>query len=404
MSGLCKIEMAAMKLHTTLLLILLTAIGCSDRSPPHLSSAVPPSLTGPTATILFGGDTHLGESYFKQYESEGIENILTTRGYDYSLSLVGPLAIDADIAIVNLETPVTDIASSPFDGAKYYIHWSDLEKTPAALRALNVAAVSLANNHILDFGIPGLDQTLDVLSQHGITAFGAGRNEAQAAMPYQREFPLGSQAFPFVVLAGFEFRENYDKEYAFYAKGTLGGANAWTREAAVRQVKLARAANPDAFLVLFPHWGDNYKWRDKTQYKLAHMLIDAGADLILGHGAHMLQEVERYKGRWIVYSLGNFVFNSQGRYEKMGAEPYSLVARLDVSYKQGQRSMVLRLYPIYSDNRVTNFQPYFVSREEFQKVSSLLLKHSRDPTQLESHLRTARDDSGRHFIWTDLDP
>jgi poly-gamma-glutamate capsule biosynthesis protein CapA/YwtB (metallophosphatase superfamily) len=398
-----------MKPHPALLLTLLTAIGCSDRLPPdlpniYLPNAHPPALTGPTVTILFGGDTHLGESYFKQYESEGNENVLTTRGYGHSLSLVGPLAIDADIAIVNLETPVTDIASSPFDGEKPYIHWSDTERTPSALKALNVAAVSLANNHALDFGNPGLDQTLNALSRHGITAFGAGRNEAQAARPYRRAFPLGSQVFPLVVLAGFEFHKNYDKKYAFYARGSLGGVNAWTREAAVQQVKRARAANPDAFLVLFPHWGNNYKWRDKTQYKLAHVLIDAGADLILGHGAHMLQQVERYKGRWIVYSLGNFVFNSAGRYEKMGADPYSLVAQLTVGDDRGQKSMILRLYPIYSDNRVTNFQPYFVTREEFEKVSSLLHDHSRDPTLLENHLRTALDDSGRYFIWTKLDP
>ena len=390
---------AGMKRHTVLLLTLLAAIGCSDPSPRHLLNAPPPASTGPTATILFGGDTHFGESYLKEYESEGSENVLATRGYGHSLAFIEPLAINSDLAIVNLETPVTDIASSPFEGEKNYIHWSDVEQTPAALKALNVAAVSLANNHSLDFGIPGLEQTLSALSRHGIVTVGAGRNEAQAAKPYRREFRLGSRAFPLVVLAGFEFRENYEEKYAFYARGSLGGANAWTREAAVRQVKLARAANPDAFLVLFPHWGANYKWRDKTQARLAHAVIDAGADLILGHGAHMLQEVERYRGRWIVYSLGNFVFNSQGRYEKMGAEPYSLVARLDVCNDQGQRSMILRLYPIYSDNRVTNFQPYFVTREEFQKVSSLLLKHSRDPTELESHLRTARDDSGRYFMW-----
>ncbi len=391
-----------MKHHTALVLILLTTIGCSDSSPRHLPSAAPPESTGPTATILFGGDTHFGENYLKEYESEGIENILTTRGYGHSRALIEPLAIDSDLAIVNLETPVTDIVSSPFEGEKYYIHWSDVEQTPRALRALNVAAVSLANNHTLDFGIPGLEQTRDALSRHGIAAFGAGRNEAQAAEPYRREFRLGSRAFPLVVLAGFEFHKKYEQKYAFYARGSLGGANAWTREAAVRQVGLARAANPDALLVLFPHWGDNYKWRDNAQKKLAHALIDAGAGLILGHGAHMLQEIERYKGRWIVYSLGNFVFNSLGRYEKMDADPYSLVARLDVRDDGGQRRMILRLYPIYSDNRITNFQPHFVTRDEFQKVSSLLLEHSRNPAELESHLRTARDDSGRYFIWIDL--
>jgi hypothetical protein len=393
-----------MNRRTALLLALLTSIGCSGPSYRHLPSAPPPAPPGPSVGILFGGDTHFGESYLQDYESEGGENVLTTRGYGHSPALLRPLAVASDLAILNLETPVTDIDSSPFAGEKTYIHWSDVEKTPASLRALDVGAVSLANNHALDFGIPGLEQTLASLSRHGIAAFGAGRDEAEAAVPYRREFQLGSRTFSLAVLAGFQFFERYEEEFAFYARGTRGGANAWTREAAERQVKLARAADPDAFLVLFPHWGDNYRWRDEKQAELAHALIDAGADLILGHGAHMLQEVERYKGRWIVYGLGNFVFNSQGRYEKMSADPYSLVARLDVGDDRGQRRMTLRLYPIYSNNRVTNFQPYFSTSEQFREGISLLLEHSRAPAVLERHLRTARDDSGRYFVWMDVGP
>jgi len=393
-----------MRLHTALLLILLAAIGCSDRSHQHLTDAIPPEWAESATTIFFGGDTHMGENYFEEYESEGIENILTTHGYNHSLSHVRELAIDAEFVIVNLESPITNITSSAFDGVKAYVHWSDLKKTPEALKALNVTAVSLANNHILDFGIPGLNQTQDALSRFGIATFGAGRNEVLAARPYRLELPHRLQALTIVVLAGFEFHKIYDKKYAFYAEGSRGGTNAWTVEAAVRQVRHARAANPGAFLILFPHWGNNYKWRDRKQYKLAHALVDAGADLILGHGAHMFQEIERYKGRWIIYGLGNFVFNSMGRYEKMGADPYSLVAQLDVGDIKGQRNMILRLYPIYSDNRVTNFQPHFVTHEEFQEVGSLLLDHSWQPAQLGNHLWTARDDSDRYYLWTYLQP
>lgn len=393
-----------MRLHTVQLLILLTTIGCCDRSHQQLAVAIPPEISESSTTILFGGDTHFGESYFEEYGAEGMENILVTHGYKYSSSVIRDLAIDAEFVIVNLETPVTNIVSSAFEGVKPYIHWSDMDKTPEALKALNVTAVSLANNHMLDFGIPGLSQTQDVLSRYGIATFGAGKNAALAARPYHLEFPHRSQASSIVILAGFEFHRIYDKKYSFYAEGSRGGVNAWTPKEAVRQVRQARAANPDAFLVLFPHWGNNYKWRDRAQYRLAHTLVDAGADLILGHGAHMFQEVERYKGRWIVYGLGNFVFNSIGRYERMDADPYSLVAQLELDDNKEQPNIILRLYPIFSNNRVTNFQPRFLTHEEFQEAGSLLLNHSRQPAQLENYLWTARDHSDRYYFWTYLRP
>ena len=89
-----------------------------------------------------------------------------------------------------------------------------------------------------------------------------------------------------------------------------------------------KMANPDIFIVIYPHWGGNYKPVSDVQKAFAHNWIDAGADIVIGHGAHTIQEIEQYKGKWIFYNIGNFIFNALGRYSSTGAKPYSLMVKL----------------------------------------------------------------------------
>ena len=135
-----------------------------------------------------------------------------------------------------------------------------------------------------------------------------------------------------------------------------------------------RAGCPDLLAIAFPHWGSNYAWCSESQRRLAGELFDAGIDLILGHGAHMLQEVEARGGKCAAFGLGNFVFNSPGRYAKHAAPPYSLVARLVARPRpRPQRwSLSLRLYPIVTDNKLTDYRSRAVNDEEFQSVRELL--------------------------------
>jgi poly-gamma-glutamate capsule biosynthesis protein CapA/YwtB (metallophosphatase superfamily) len=135
---------------------------------------------------------------------------------------------------------------------------------------------------------------------------------------------------------------------------------------------------------------------------MAHAIVDAGADLVLGHGAHMLQELELYHGKWIVYSLGNFVFQSRGRYQEKGVDAFSLVARLDVAEFDGGLHTILRLYPIACDNQVTNYQSYPVRQGEFQELSSLLLQRSPQRALLHAKWKAGTDGLGMHFLWTAL--
>lgn len=347
--------------------------------------------------VLFVGDTGFGESYQRWMPQVDGVNFLDAMGYDYSLEKLTPLLHQADLVIANLETPIADLSVSPLSGQKKYIHRGDIHKTPETLHRHNIFAVSLANNHTLDYGVEGLRQTLKALEENGIAWFGAGLSEPQAFKPLYSELTIGGNSFQLVVVAGFEYRWNYRMAYKFYAGGEAGGVNCWTRKKAATQLRAIRAENRHAFIVAFPHWGRNYRFKTREQKKLAHALIDAGADLVIGHGAHIVQEIESYRGRWILYSLGNFVFNSPGRYQKENAHPFSLAARLDVCRMENRFVLRLRLYPIFSDNLVTNYQPRLVTEEERNRVQRILLERSPNPRRLRWELGVGEDEVG-HFL------
>jgi hypothetical protein len=341
----------------------------------------PPAL-GPLAAtaslrVLFAGDLGWGESYQDAYEKAGKGHILKAKGYDYSLEKLEPLLKSAQVVVANLETPVAQTRTSPFTGQKDYIHYSDPVQTPAALLRHNINVVGLANNHTVDLGQEGLTQTLATLSAKGVATFGAGMNEEGARAPWHRTFQVGSQSFSLYVLTAFEYREaEYDTKYQFYAKPNRPGVASIDLTALKHQVETIRKADKKAFVVYFPHWGQNYKWRNAEQTATAHGAIDAGVDLVLGHGAHMMGEIEQYKDHWIAYSIGNFVFNSAGRFAKNGVDPFGLPAVLEVA---ASGALSLELHPIVSDNALTQYQPRPVNAEEFDQAKAALLKHSPEP-------------------------
>ena len=102
--------------------------------------------------LLFVGDTSSGENYQSAIEARGGVSLLEAEGYDYSLEGVRALTKNAHFVIANLETPLTEMTVSPRGNWKKSIHRSDPEEAPAVLRKHGVRAVSLANNHTLDFG------------------------------------------------------------------------------------------------------------------------------------------------------------------------------------------------------------------------------------------------------------
>ncbi len=364
----------------------------------ELQGAEPVSVApGQGISVLFVGDKSFGENYQLAIERKWGGHILKTRGYDYSLERFSSFLRQADLVIANLETPLTSLSDSPLAGKKKYLHAGDVVRTLQTLGKHNISVVSLANNHSMDFGIEGLEQSLVSLEKSDMHGFGAGLSEREASKSFRQHFETNDKSIHLVVVAGFEYRKHYDDTYTFYASENAGGVNAWTAVNAVEQVEAIRKADPDAFIVAFPHWGRNYSWKTEKQTKLAHALVNSGANLVIGHGAHKLQEIEHYKNRWIIYGLGNFVFNSPGRYRKMKAAPFSLAARLDMVEQKGEITFTLKLYPILSDNLITNYQPRFVTEKEIKRVHKLLIKHSPESEKLHNALFTDADEYGFYF-------
>jgi hypothetical protein len=319
-------------------------------------------------SILFVGDTHFGENYQENLST----NILATEGYQYTIENFSSFLTQADAVIANLETPVTDLEESPFT-TKSYLHWADPVLSPLHLILNNISVVSLANNHTLDYGVQGLDQTLDILDSEGISWFGAGSDEDEAGEPYVHEYQVGNQTFTLAVFGAYEYRSSYAADYDWYADETNPGAKRLSAGDMASQILALKDQNPDVFVVAFPHWGSNYRFKTTAQTEMGHDLINSGADMVIGHGAHMLQEVELYQDKWIVYSLGNMVFGSPGRYASENAPPYGFILELALEDNDSAVAAAFRLYPIFTDNRITNYQSRYVSVSEFDEVADILL-------------------------------
>ncbi|NLI96519.1 MAG: CapA family protein [Synergistaceae bacterium] len=356
-----------------------------------LCIAVSTAAGAETAVLVFAGDTAFGESYRIRPEPPSLSG---NGRYLPSMEFLLPLLQGASEVLVNLETPLA-VPGEPAPPNKSYVHWADPTRAVAALRASGITAVSLANNHTMDLGARGLEETLATLESAGIAWTGAGRDLSGAERPLSLAIPLGNRTVPVVVLSGFEYRRNYDEKFGFYAAPGVPGVNRLDPKRFESTVHSLKTRLPGVFVIAFPHWGKNYAWRTPAQERLAHALVDAGADLVVGHGAHQVQEIELYNGKWILYGLGNFVFHSPGRYSSRGAPPYSLVARLELEEKGKTLRKTLRLYPIQCDNTVTGFRTRPVTPGEFAEVQALLLQRTDKRTA--SGIRTGKDALGTHL-------
>jgi poly-gamma-glutamate capsule biosynthesis protein CapA/YwtB (metallophosphatase superfamily) len=352
---------------------------------------------GHTITLL--GDTNPGETYQLRLEQLGKENILKTRGYDYSFEKFQDFLRESDFTIINLEACITGQRQSSLETIKPYLDWTDVAETPNLLKRLRVNAVSLANNHTLDFGTTGMEEMLGLLRDHNIVSFGVGRSIGEAENVLHHHVSLGEKSLHVIVASGFEHRENH-VDWDYYATADSAGVNSWGKTDVVRQLKNLRELYPDAFLIAFPHWGSNYQYVSDRQKALAQNIIDAGADLIVGHGSHMMQEVEVYKGRWILYGIGNFVYNSPGRFSRYNVLPFGLLARLTVSECNDQICINVQNYPTCIDNDKTGYQSHFVSERQFRQVVDFFMPHKKgEQTGLERRMRAGKDKHGFYLAF-----
>ncbi len=249
----------------------------------------------PPVTLAFAGDVMLGRL---------VNESLGGGNYARPWGNVLPLLRAADLFLVNLECALTARTARWTDGAdKPFYFRADPEAGVAALHAGGVDVAAVANNHIADFGLEGLRDTLAALDRAGIAHAGAGLDRATAREP-GRLSAAGAKV-SVVAFADYpaEWRAGPRSPGMNYTPVSLEPER--FREVA-RQVAAARE-HAD-FVVFSIHWGPNMRARPSPEFRaFAHAVIDAGADLFWGHSAHVVQGMDFRHGHPILYDTGDFV-------------------------------------------------------------------------------------------------
>ena len=231
---------------------------------------------------------------------------LLRRGVSIENGISEPLLAqmqDVDIMMANNEFSYTD-RGTPTEG-KTYTFRADTS-TVSYLDDMGVDIVSLANNHVYDFGETGLLDTLDTLEQAGMPYVGAGRNLEEAAAPVY--FISGDIKIAIVSATQIERLDNPDTKEA--GENSPGVFRCWNPEKLYEAV--AAAEENSDFVIVYIHWGtENVTEPDWAQLTQAEGLAQAGADLIIGDHPHCLQGIQYYGDVPVFYSLGNFWFNSK---------------------------------------------------------------------------------------------
>jgi poly-gamma-glutamate synthesis protein (capsule biosynthesis protein) len=237
--------------------------------------------------IVFSGDVML----------DGGPGHALSHGEDPFAELA-PILQSADIAVCNLECAVAGHGHGT-QVLKSYTFKARPECIPVLARYFS--AIDVANNHSGDYGPDGFREELTLLEQGHLPYFGGGRDRKAAYRPLvlerngRRVALLGYDGIP---------------PRSFEAGDHHPGAAWLTPEAAVAGIKAARAEFHADLVIPMLHWGhENRPSPDEAQKSLARSLIDAGADAVIGDHPHVTQTVDVYKGRPIIYSLGNLVFD-----------------------------------------------------------------------------------------------
>lgn len=206
------------------------------------------------------------------------------------------LLAESDYRIGNLECPIASVGQ-PMDSKIY-----NFRAHPRVLSVLkgHFDALAVSNNHSGDYGQAAFLETLDHLKQAGIASFGGGRDLSEAHAPLWIE----QKGLRIAVLGYNEF-----KPRSFEAGPHWPGI-AWSEDSHVlADIRAARAAGAD-LVIPFMHWGwENKPAPDARQRHLARLMVDAGAAAVIGGHPHVTQGSEIYRGKPIIYSLGNFVFD-----------------------------------------------------------------------------------------------
>ncbi len=285
-----------------------------------------------------GTDTNFGSGNFKDVFEE------VNGDYSYFFKGVEEFLKEDDLSIANLEGPFTEV------GEEYRVdktfNFKGDSDYPNILTEGSIEVVNLANNHTFDYGQKGYEETIANLENASIPYFG------------------------------------YDQYYIYETKGIrigLAGILGWNEEVAKENTEKAinyfHEQNTDLIIISY-HWGiEREDKQNKTQENIARHAIDCGADLILGTHPHVIQGIEYYKRKYIVYSLANFVFGGNRNPEDKDTFIFQQVFHYENDVLV---DTYINIIPcsVSSVQNKNDYQPTLLEGEEYRRVRDRVLNSS----------------------------
>jgi len=272
---------------------------------------------------------------------------LQTRNNKYPFSGAKEFFRDKDILFGNLETVLSNRGKEVEKAVL-------LNTSPDKVKYLKDAGfdiLNVANNHIMDFGLEGFDETLEVLNRNGLKFVGAGNRKFNNpyAVVEKNGIKIG-------------FLGYYEGGFKNFQKGIF--INRINKDDICRDIRCLKS-KCDAVVVSL-HWGiENVFYPSPKQIKLARNLIDVGSSLVLGHHPHVVQGIERYKSGLIVYSLGNFQFIADREKNRS-----SMILTVKINKNE------IEDYKIIPVKINENFIPYVMNNQDTQDMLSFINKIS----------------------------
>jgi poly-gamma-glutamate capsule biosynthesis protein CapA/YwtB (metallophosphatase superfamily) len=275
-----------------------------------------------------------------------------------------------DARIINLETAIT--ASQDADPGKD-VHYRMHPANIPCFTAAGIDCCVLANNHVLDWGGRGLEDTLSALHAAGIATTGAGRTEAEASAPAVMAIARGR-----LLVYGFGFLSS-GVPRAWRATRAGAGVN-WladpsTRSADSVRQRIERNRRPGDLIVVSLHWGGNWGYGiSPSEREFAHRLIDgAGVDLVHGHSSHHPKGIEVYRGKTVLYGCGDLLNDYEGIQGHESFRPELGLMYFPVIDTAGGEFVALTLVPV----RTRRFRLQKASAEETAWLAAMMDRECR---------------------------
>jgi poly-gamma-glutamate capsule biosynthesis protein CapA/YwtB (metallophosphatase superfamily) len=310
-----------------------------------------PSSPG-EATLLFAGDTA---------EVDAALPTLAQEGFEYPFSLTVDLVRDADFAVANLEAPITD------GGERIGVYTKYVYRAPSrsakALAWAGFDLVTMANNHVMDYGGSGIADSAKHLRAAGVEMIGAGQGDGEArrgAVVHIGDLRVG-------IIAYCEDQLFFHVWMGLFARpGKAGAALLSSRNLAGDIARLRQRVD---VLIVSLHAGYNYRPPQAAARAWAERAVDLGADAVVMHHPHVAHPVVLYKGKPILLSLGNYAFGTPGHPEL----DYGWLALLHAA---GNKLDRIELVPLDVQNARVHFRPRPLDGDERDRAIAALVRSS----------------------------